>query len=424
MNQSTTSTRYNRDFFHGRLHEEQQKKRAKELLKAIRNGETEAMQRLQAVHPGAEVSSVVLADAQLVIARENGFTSWPKLKAYCDNVRIQKERIAAGQSVQPDTRETVHIRCGSDIRHALDLGGFLGDFLEFSDPFCQGPLTTDDTRLQHIRTDFISDAYGIARKSVQKRQEAAYTALQQVDSCRHPVLWFEHDAYDQCILAYLLRALKTSSQNIECICVDSVPGISEFVGLGQLAPETLLMIWEEQRRAPTDAEIHWSTVLWEAYATGDVPGLWDAIQESRADFPIMSRAFERHIQELPSLHNNCSLTEELTLQILHERGSLTGKQLFQLLTREYEPLPYLGDLMYWHALTPLLFGKDPLLDLSGTIDTTLGEQTISISKSGIAVLQGEKKLKIPVQHSRSFGGIRVFEQSVRYDRDAQKPCCF
>lgn len=38
------------------------------------------------------------------------------------------------------TPDTLHIRCGSDIREALALGGIPGDYLEFSDPVCQGPL--------------------------------------------------------------------------------------------------------------------------------------------------------------------------------------------------------------------------------------------------------------------------------------------
>ena len=39
-----------------------------------------------------------------------------------------------------DDLRTLHIRCGSDIRQTLTKAGFVGDFLEYSDPICEGPV--------------------------------------------------------------------------------------------------------------------------------------------------------------------------------------------------------------------------------------------------------------------------------------------
>jgi ankyrin repeat protein len=65
---------------------EQYKKQAKELLKAYRSADVETIRRVKRNHPrfeklaepGFEISKFSLADAQLVIAREHGFESWPK----------------------------------------------------------------------------------------------------------------------------------------------------------------------------------------------------------------------------------------------------------------------------------------------------------------------------------------------------------
>jgi ankyrin repeat protein len=65
---------------------EQYKKQAKELLKAYRSADVESIRRVKRNHPrfeklaepGFEISKFALADAQLVIAREHGFESWPK----------------------------------------------------------------------------------------------------------------------------------------------------------------------------------------------------------------------------------------------------------------------------------------------------------------------------------------------------------
>jgi ankyrin repeat protein len=60
---------------------EQLRQRAKDLLRDYRSGAPAARQRL-----AASREPVKLADAQLVIAREHGFPSWPKLRAYVDRV--------------------------------------------------------------------------------------------------------------------------------------------------------------------------------------------------------------------------------------------------------------------------------------------------------------------------------------------------
>jgi hypothetical protein len=73
------------------LNLEQQKKQARELLRAIRAGREEAFARLRRQHQrwasvdDATVSQeAALHDAQFVIAREQGFASWTKLKVYAD----------------------------------------------------------------------------------------------------------------------------------------------------------------------------------------------------------------------------------------------------------------------------------------------------------------------------------------------------
>ena len=68
---------------------EQQKKRARELLHGIRAGDADAIERLRRHHlrwAGVDEARlrqlVALHDAQFALAREQGFPSWPKLKAY------------------------------------------------------------------------------------------------------------------------------------------------------------------------------------------------------------------------------------------------------------------------------------------------------------------------------------------------------
>src|SRR5919107_3235201 len=66
---------------------DQQRKLAKELLHAFRAGDREAIARLRAELP--DKTELSLADAQFVLAREYGFSSWRELKA-----RIEKHAAA------------------------------------------------------------------------------------------------------------------------------------------------------------------------------------------------------------------------------------------------------------------------------------------------------------------------------------------
>ena len=63
---------------------EQQRKIAKELIRAARDGDLAALGRLQAVRSDIadRARPLKLADAQLAVARESGFDSWPKLVAH------------------------------------------------------------------------------------------------------------------------------------------------------------------------------------------------------------------------------------------------------------------------------------------------------------------------------------------------------
>lgn len=72
----------------------QLRNQAKDLRRACRKGDANALNRVGQIHPSflgltdAEIAAaeIRLADAQLVIARELGFDSWPKLKKHVDSL--------------------------------------------------------------------------------------------------------------------------------------------------------------------------------------------------------------------------------------------------------------------------------------------------------------------------------------------------
>lgn len=62
---------------------DQYRKQAKELLKALKAKDSSAVRRLRRLHPHArELNEPTLADAQLVLARQHSFESWPRFTKY------------------------------------------------------------------------------------------------------------------------------------------------------------------------------------------------------------------------------------------------------------------------------------------------------------------------------------------------------
>jgi ankyrin repeat protein len=93
---------------------DQLRRRAKELRNAARRGDATALERLARHHPSARQDAVSLAAAQLVIAREQGFSSWPRLKAAIDVEAASRRELSAFVAASVEGRS----RLASDIFHA------------------------------------------------------------------------------------------------------------------------------------------------------------------------------------------------------------------------------------------------------------------------------------------------------------------
>jgi ankyrin repeat protein len=94
---------------------EQQRKLAKDLLRAVRDGDPAALARIRAVHSDAAGPgrAVKLAVAQLAVAREGGFESWPKLVADLQDRDVKMFHDAVHDGDVPRTQRLLalpHVR--------------------------------------------------------------------------------------------------------------------------------------------------------------------------------------------------------------------------------------------------------------------------------------------------------------------------
>jgi hypothetical protein len=407
----------------GRLNLEQQKKRAKELHRGLLSGEPSAVGRLASHHPkGGRLKPALaqLADAQLVLARENGFDSWPRMKAHTEALRAARD--AAGRpELAPDTGRTLHIRCGSDIRQAQKAAGFVGAFAEFSDPFCQGPvrdLPFDDFIAE--RAAFVAAAFNLYPKDALRRLRGEYAVLDRLAAYRRIALWFEHDGYDQLILAYLLTALG-DAPSVDLICADSAPAVADFVGLGQLAPEVIRLMWDA-RVAVGPEHVALGRRVWAALTAPSPEMLFEIAEAGTPAVPPMAGALMRHLRELPSTANGLSLSQQITLDALADEGPMTARALFaRYATRE--PLPFLGDAMFWPVLADMAAGERPLIEAApgaGHHPAWPG-RTVSLTGHGQAVRRGDSDWLDASPGPRWIGGVVVRPGEAAWRWDGARP---
>lgn len=110
---------------------DQLRRQAKELRDAARGGDPTAMGRIARHHRSAPGGETSLAAAQLVIARELGFSSWPALKAAVDAVSAapdDKTQAFLAASIEGRVREAARLvqtnpgLAGRSLRAAVVLG--------------------------------------------------------------------------------------------------------------------------------------------------------------------------------------------------------------------------------------------------------------------------------------------------------------
>ncbi len=245
-----------------RLSLEKLKREAKELYKALKIPEADSIKRFRQYHPHAEnkpATELKLADAQWIIARENGLTSWPKLKEHIELMNRAEDQLRKPRFDLDSDMKTLHIRCGTDIQATLPVCGFRGDFLEVSNPFPQGPVPPLDpvnafitTRSQFIKQNYAGYVPDERIDQTPREIEHVETTLRELPGEYGRVaLWFEHDPFDQLCMAYVLTHLTRrhlKHTKIELIQADSFPGVTHFIGMGQLCknPESLVALWQQR----------------------------------------------------------------------------------------------------------------------------------------------------------------------------------
>jgi hypothetical protein len=329
--------------------------------------------------------------------------------------------------------KTLHLRCGHDIQNTLREAGFVGDFLPHTNPYCQGPVTnTPDYYAK--RAQFVFDGFSrwpAERQLTVEGLKAAFRSddeevLQAAHDYERVVLWAEHDNFDQMMLIRVLAlyANARSPRVFELLGLNDFPGSWRFVGLGQLPPEALRLLWST-RRPVTPEQLAFGTRAWDALRLED-PRLFSKIASMKtAPLPHLPRAARRHLQELPSVANGLGLTEQLVLQAVSEMESRSLNQVFQLLyVYGREPLPFMGDAGMANVIRAMERAAEPPFVRSWQqADEREFLNRLTITDAGRDVLSGKRDWHSLEPPERWVGGVRIEpgKPGWRWDESKREP---
>lgn len=416
-------------FAHFRLNFEQQRKRAKDLLRAARAGDPTALGRFS--------SPPTLAEAQYLIAQELRFVNWAALKHHIGHMTRERAAALSQAALPPQVRSpldgdllTLHIRCGSDIEGRLQSAGFAGDFHEHNYPYLIGPVREGPGCLEQ-RARFLVESYADSRDpplqyaAVLRGLERDEQRLQESAEYERIVIWSEFDCYDQLVLVRLLGHYATHARpkRLELINLGEFPGAVRFIGLGQLPPEALRMLWATRQPA-TPAILKVGLDAWRALTSPNPRDLALIMRSGTPALPLLAKALHRHLRELPSSLNGLSFTEELVLQLL-AAGEMNLSHLFGRATYERDPLPGQGDLQFrdrvlnMEAATARVYERRPGVDDAAEARPPWTD-VFTITPLGRAVLKGAVDFLSLQPRSRWVGGVQVTGGTAEWRWDEQR----
>jgi hypothetical protein len=197
---------------------------------------------------------------------------------------------------------------------------------------------------------------------------------------------------------------------LELINVDAWPGAMRFIGLGQLPPEALRMLWSE-RQPVTAEQLSLGLAGWKALASEDPRALAALMRTGTPALPLLAPALHRHLRELPAVENGLGFTQQMALASLADEP----RSLFRMLGRMtyfMDPLPGQGDSQMRDRVLPMgevstpLFARQPGVDMQGNARPPWTDM-LTITDAGRAVLRGELDFMSLRPPPRWVGGVAI-----------------
>jgi uncharacterized protein DUF1835 len=303
----------------------------------------------------------------------------------------------------------LHLTNGDSAASSMRQAGLPGEVIAWSDVLYEGPTPAEHGSVwRETRAAYLSACgYGTYEHIVRDyaRDDEAISRYSQHDEL---VLWFEHDLFDQLLLARHLHWLGTrgpAETRLSLICIDAYPGVEPFHGLGQLTPAQLATLFPA-RQPIVRRQLNAGADVWRAFTSDDPRGLNLIVQDGLEELPFMAGALKRYLEEFPGAADGLSRTERAVLLELRD-APRRARELF-LAIQQREERVFMGDATFWRILRDLAAPPRPLVEIaSGTArEGGIPDTEVLITEAGMRVLNGEDAIRLRGL-DRWMGGVHL-----------------
>ncbi|HEY3231594.1 MAG TPA: hypothetical protein VGJ87_20360 [Roseiflexaceae bacterium] len=327
----------------------------------------------------------------------------------------------------------LHITNGDSTACSIEQTDLPGTVLPWQDVLHEGPtpagLSFD--QMSKLRARFIADHGWGSYEDILADFLRRDSALEQFQTHKEVVLWFEHDLYDQLQLIQLLHWFShhgLGRTTLSLICIGEFPGLDNFKGLGELSPAQLRPLYDT-RTAITPEQLALGSAAWQAYCAPEPTAIEAFLSRDTSALPFLRAALLRHLEQFPAVESGLSRTEQQILEAV-AAGSQKPAEIF-LTEQEKEASAFMGDSWLWDYIAALCDTHDPLLRRADGGPFTLPSeqdhpeeffaQTLELTERGRAVLAGQAD-RIRDGIDRWRGGVHLHgpDAAWRWDRQQRQ----
>jgi hypothetical protein len=319
---------------------------------------------------------------------------------------------AIAQTNATAARDMLHLTNGSGIISNIREVSPRGRIVPWNDILHEGPVPAGlgPAALRERRADFIAGcgwlSYEAVLEEITGRDRALDDALSDA-RCDEIVLWFEHDLYDQLQLIQIL----------DRVPVDGGPRISLVRSTTYLGhePASKYPALFDERRVVTSAERIAARDAWTAFRSADPRAIVDVLPRVTV-LSHLGAALTRHLEQVPSMRNGLSRTEQYTLEAVATGATRLGDVF--VATQEREDAFFMGDSGFLFHITPLIRSHRPLLAIEAGLKARRPEPFVPsdlasldlhviLTSLGRSVLAGQSDRVELCAIDRWLGGVHL-----------------
>ena len=323
----------------------------------------------------------------------------------------------------------LHVTNGDSAEPGIRAAESTGDVLPWRDILHEGPVPPALSlhALSQVRAEFLAREEMGSFTELTKNFADRDNMLARFADYDEVTLWFEWDLYDQLQLIQVLdflaghsdEALRDSRTKLSLVCIAGYLGpmpIGQFEGLYAARKPVTREMLDLARRA------------WAAFRSPDPRHVEEIIRGDTVALEFLAAALTRQLQELPSVGNGLSRSEQQVLEVVEQRP-LTFGEIFKR-TSDREDRLFCGDDTMARYIERMSRHNFPLL-LHPTGEPVVAPRTdaesrafrnaeIALTRMGSDVLRGNRDWISLGGTDRWAGGVHLqgSESEWRWDGDS------